>query len=99
MPEADSIKTHYRTCHLCEAMCGLEIRTRGDKVLSIKGDEQDVYSKGHICSKGAALQDIHTDRDRLKYPIQKAPPAQQQQSEWCWHSATSWLLSVSNIRR
>ena len=49
MPEADSIKTHYRTCHLCEAMCGLEIRTRGDKVLSIKGDEQDVYSQGHIC--------------------------------------------------
>ncbi|MCO6476594.1 MAG: molybdopterin-dependent oxidoreductase, partial [Phaeodactylibacter sp.] len=52
-------------------MCGLEIRTRGEEVLSIKGDERDVYSQGHICPKGVALQDIHTDKDRLKYPIRK----------------------------
>ena len=54
-------------------MCGLEVRTEGAEVLSIKGDEQDVYSRGHICPKGVALQDIHTDKDRLKYPIRKTP--------------------------
>ena len=26
---------HYRICPLCEACCGLEIRTEADKVLSI----------------------------------------------------------------
>ena len=65
------MKVHYRTCHLCEAMCGLRIETEGDRVVKIEGDKEDVYSKGHICPKGVALQDIHNDPDRLKYPMRR----------------------------
>ncbi len=64
-------QTHYRTCHLCEAMCGLAITTEGDAVLRIQGDEQDVYSQGHICPKAVALQDIHTDPNRLRQPLRR----------------------------
>lgn len=28
-----TVETHYRTCPLCEAMCGLVIRAEGEKVL------------------------------------------------------------------
>jgi len=62
---------HYRTCHLCEAMCGLEVSTRGGEVTRIRGDEADVHSRGHICPKAIALQDIHTDPDRLRHPVKK----------------------------
>jgi predicted molibdopterin-dependent oxidoreductase YjgC len=41
-----AIQTHYRACHLCEAICGLEIKTQGDDILSIKGDKEDPISKG-----------------------------------------------------
>jgi anaerobic selenocysteine-containing dehydrogenase len=61
----------YRACHLCEALCGLEIRTEGDKIVSIKGDKDDPFSRGHICPKAIALQDIHTDPDRLRHPVQR----------------------------
>ncbi len=67
----DEIKTHYRACHLCEAICGVEIKTQGDQVLSIKGDKEDPFSRGHICPKATALQDLHTDPDRLKQPVKK----------------------------
>ncbi len=67
----DDILTHYRTCNLCEAMCGLEIRHYETEVLSIKGDKNDVLSKGHICPKAVALQDLYHDKDRLKAPIKK----------------------------
>ena len=63
--------THYRACHLCEAICGLVIETEGDKVLSIKGDKNDPLSRGHICPKAVALQDIHEDPDRLRQPVKK----------------------------
>ena len=63
--------TKYRTCHLCEAMCGLEIKIEDNQVLSIKGHKDDIYSKGHICPKGVALKELHTDPDRLKEPIKK----------------------------
>ena len=61
-------KTHYRACHLCEAICGLVIETEGEKILSIKGDNNDPLSRGHICPKAIALRDIHEDPDRLRQP-------------------------------
>jgi anaerobic selenocysteine-containing dehydrogenase len=64
-------KTTYRACHLCEAICGLEIRTRGEEIVSVRGDEADAFSRGHICPKAVALIDIHTDPDRLRGPVRR----------------------------
>ncbi|MCO6480406.1 MAG: molybdopterin-dependent oxidoreductase, partial [Phaeodactylibacter sp.] len=63
--------THYRACNLCEAICGLAIEHEDGKVLSIRGDEKDPLSRGHICPKAVALQDIYEDPDRLKYPVRR----------------------------
>ncbi len=63
--------THYRTCHLCEAMCGLEIETSGKEVVSIRGDKRDPLSRGHICPKALGIKDIHEDPDRLREPIKR----------------------------
>ena len=64
-------QTHYRTCNLCEAMCGLEIKHDGEKILTIKGDKKDIFSEGHICPKATALQDLHEDPDRLRTPMER----------------------------
>lgn len=68
---SSTIQTHYRTCNLCEAMCGIKIKYQDKTILSIKGDEDDPFSKGHICPKAVALQDIYEDPDRLKYPVRR----------------------------
>ena len=39
---------HFRTCHLCEAMCGIIIEHQGEQILSIKGDPDDPLSRGNI---------------------------------------------------
>jgi anaerobic selenocysteine-containing dehydrogenase len=62
-------RTHFRTCPLCEATCGLTIATRGDEVVSVRGDDDDVFSRGYICPKGPALRDLHADPDRLRTPL------------------------------
>lgn len=66
-----SSELHFRTCNLCEAMCGLRIETSGGRVTSIRGDEEDPFSKGHICPKAVALQDLHEDPDRLRQPVRR----------------------------
>ena len=71
MATASNSKTHYRTCNLCEAMCGLEIKHEGTKILSIKGDKEDPFSKGYICPKATALQDLYEDPDRLRAPMER----------------------------
>lgn len=64
---------HYRTCNLCEAICGIEIEVEPFQRLNIRGDKDDVFSRGYICPKAVALQDIHYDPDRLKHPVRRTP--------------------------
>ena len=61
--------TSYRVCPLCEATCGLEIRTRGREVVGIRGDDDDVFSRGFICPKAYALKELDADPDRLRTPL------------------------------
>ena len=60
---------HYRTCPLCEAMCGLEIHVAGDRVELIRADRDDVWSRGHLCPKGTAVGHLHHDPDRIRRPM------------------------------
>src|SRR5882724_4048410 len=71
MKTADNNSPHYRTCNLTEAMCGIEITVRPDESLDIRGDKDDPFSRGYICPKAVALQDIHYDKDRLKHPVRR----------------------------
>ena len=66
-----SESTHHRICPLCEACCGLELKVRDSKVISIRGHDSDVFSAGYICPKGVALKDLHEDPDRLRTPLIK----------------------------
>ena len=68
---APGAQTHFRTCSLCEAMCGIAVETRDGAILSIRGDADDPFSRGHICPKAAALADLHTDPDRLRRPLRR----------------------------
>lgn len=67
---------HHRACHLCEAICGLTLEVTeepgsGPRITSIKGDPLDSFSRGHICPKAVALQDIQDDPDRLRHPVRR----------------------------
>ena len=76
---------HYRTCHLCETMCGIEIEHDGEQVLAIRGDKNDVLSKGNICPKATGIQDIHSCPDRLKKPlkrVRKNPGEKSHHDDW-----------------
>jgi anaerobic selenocysteine-containing dehydrogenase len=64
-------RTATFTCNLCEALCGLRVTLAGDaeRVTAIRGNPDDVLSRGHICPKGAALGELHHDPDRLRVPL------------------------------
>ena len=81
-------QTHFRTCNLCEAMCGIVIQHDGENVLSIKGDKDDPFSKGYICPKATALQDLHEDSDRLRHPVERTA------NGW---KEISWLEALDKV--
>lgn len=65
--------SRYRACPLCEAICGLDFQFDADdgKLVAIRGDEDDPFSRGHICPKGNAILDLESDPDRLRRPLRR----------------------------
>ncbi|MEO3867416.1 molybdopterin oxidoreductase family protein [Nonomuraea sp. B12E4] len=64
------MRTAYRTCPICDAVCGLRLTlTDAGRVTSVKGDAEDPFSKGYICPKGASLGRLDEDPDRLRRPM------------------------------
>src|SRR5687767_16033763 len=61
--------TAFRTCPLCEATCGLAITLDDGVVTDIRGDAEDVFSRGFICPKGTAVKHLDEDPDRLRAPL------------------------------
>ena len=83
--------THFRTCPLCEATCGLEIALDGDAIASIRGDTDDVFSRGFICPKGTAVKHLQEDPDRLTSPLVKQADGT--------HAPASWDEAFSAVER
>lgn len=79
---------HYRACNLCEAICGLEIKYVGNQIISIAGDKNDSFSRGHICPKAVALKDIYEDPNRLRQPVKRT------ESGW---GAISWEEAFDEV--
>lgn len=61
------------TCNLCEALCGLHVTVESGQVIDIRGNPDDVHSRGHVCPKGPALRELYHDPDRLRTPLRRTP--------------------------
>ena len=61
--------TAYRVCPICEANCGLEVTVEEERVIAIRGNENDKISLGHVCPKGVALMELRDDPDRVRTPM------------------------------
>mgnify|MGYP003347170630 CR=1 FL=1 len=64
-------RTVFRTWPWCEAGCGLAVTVVDGAVTRIRGDRDDVFSKGFLCPKGSSLKQLHDDPDRLRRPLVK----------------------------
>lgn len=78
-------------------MCGLEIRVQEGKIAGIRGNRDDVWSRGHICPKGASLAGLHDDPDRIRQPLIKVD-GQFQEVTWdaAFRRCTELLTPVIN---
>jgi len=87
-----------RSCHLCEAGCGLLFEVDNNQILDVKPDHDDPVSQGYVCPKGMAIADIHNDPDRLRRPMRRK--ADGSFEEISWDEAFSFTASrLREIRK
>ncbi len=65
----NEIRTH--TCMLCDANCGLRVELSEGRVVGVRGNPDDTFSRGHICPKAAAIGDLMEDPDRVRTPLRR----------------------------
>ena len=52
-------------------MCGLQFEVEDNRILSVRADDDDVFSHGYICPKGVAIAALYDDPDRLRQPLRR----------------------------
>ncbi len=63
-------------------MASRSTSTRTGRVGRIRGDAEDVFSKGFLCPKGASLKALHDDPDRLRSPMIRQPDGSFAAATW-----------------
>ena len=56
-------------CRFCGVGCGLQIATKGERVVAVKGDPDSPVNRGLLCVKGYANAQILYGEDRLTRPL------------------------------
>ncbi len=87
-------RTVHKTCNLCEACCGLLVEVEDNRVVRIRADDDDLMSRGHICPKAIALEEVQVDPDRVRRPLRRTADGWQEIS---WEEALDEV--ASNLAR
>ena len=67
--KAEGWKWDKAVCRFCGTGCGIMVATKGDKIVSVKGDPQCPVNRGLNCVKGYFNAKILYGRDRLTSPL------------------------------
>lgn len=55
----------------CYSGCGMQIHLKGDKIIKVKGNENNPATRGKICLKGLSYPQMIDHPDRLLYPLKR----------------------------
>lgn len=70
-------------CRICEASCGILVKTDGERVLGVRADHAHVHSQGFMCTKPTAMVEIADDPDRVLYPLRRTgAPGCFERADW-----------------
>ena len=83
-------------CPFCGVGCGQIVEVRDGRVVNIDGDPDHPINEGALCSKGAALYQVHQNDRRLRKVKYRKPGAREWQ-ELSWDQAI--LMITERVKK
>lgn len=75
--------------------CGMQVEVEGNRLISIKGDLHNPDSRGFLCVRGRASQEIFENPKRLLYPLRRAGKRGENNWERCsWDEAYAMIVGA-----
>ena len=87
MPEYNQVglNTYYAsTCRECAAGCGIIVRTKEGRAITIEGNQQHPVNKGRLCARGITAQQGLYNPDRVIGPVFQARGDTAKQARTTW---------------
>lgn len=76
-------------CVLCSLNCGLSVRVEGNRIVKVKGDRSNPFSRGYTCPKGVTVGKVADHEQRVLEPLKRMPDGT--------HEPISWEQAISEI--
>lgn len=75
--------------------CGMTVEVEENKLLSLKGDPHNPDSRGFLCIRGRATQEIFENPKRLLYPLRRVGERGEDRWERCsWDEAYAMIVDA-----
>ena len=84
--------TSYGVCHFCSVGCGIEVKIKGNKIISTEGFKDHPINQGALCPKGRSLKEMHNSKLRLTHPLIRKPGS----DKW---EPISWNEAIDKISK
>ena len=84
--------TSYGICHFCSVGCGIEVKVKGNEIVSTEGLIDHPINEGALCPKGRSLKEMHNSELRLTHPLVRKPGS----DKW---EPISWDEAIDKIAK
>lgn len=75
--------------------CGMTVEVEGDRLIALKGDQHNPDSRGFLCIRGRATQEILENPKRLLYPLRRIGARGEDRWERCsWDDAYALICEA-----
>ena len=75
--------------------CGMTVQVEENRLLSLKGDQHNPDSKGFLCIRGRATQEIFENPKRLLHPLRRVGERGDDRWERCsWDEASALIVAA-----
>jgi formate dehydrogenase major subunit len=72
-PRVDGATVVESVCPYCAVGCGLNVYTKGGKIIDIEGNPRSPINEGTLCPKGANAFQLAVNPHRVKQVMYRAP--------------------------
>src|SRR5688572_15426008 len=71
----EEVRRHKTVCtHDCPDACSVLVTVEGGRAVRFEGDPEHPFTRGFLCGKVGAYQEVVHSPDRILYPLRRSGP-------------------------
>lgn len=82
MSSPESVEWKKTACIICALNCGLEVQTKGPRIIRIRADKEHPISHGYLCEKAQRMDYYQNGADRLSSPMRRRADGTYEAIDW-----------------